>query len=105
MKRRVMMLALSCLWLLLGLLIGLLAVPAKLWPTSWRRRKWPAMLCIGALAAFCGGWLGTLLLGSFFASSIALWIAVLCVVVLPWLVVWAQQKRRSLFPRGTRTSK
>ena len=98
------MLALSCFWLLLGLLIGLLAVLAKSWPPSWERKKWPAMLCIGALAAFCGGWLGTLLLGRFFASSVAPWIAVLCVVVLPWLVVWVHQKRRSLFPRGTRSS-
>lgn len=59
------------------------------------------MLCIGALAALCGGWLGTLLLGRFFASGVALWIAVLCVVLLPRLVVWVQQKRGSLFPRGS----
>ncbi|HEX6556823.1 MAG TPA: hypothetical protein VF026_28940 [Ktedonobacteraceae bacterium] len=99
------MLVLSCFWLLLGLLIGLLAVLAKFWPLSWGRKKWPAMLSIGALAAFCGGWLGTLLLGRFFASSVALWIAVLCVVVLPRLLVWVQQKHRSLFPRGTHSSK
>jgi hypothetical protein len=98
------MLALSFFWLLLGLLIGLLAVPAKFWPASWGRKKWPAMLCIGALAALCGGWLGTLLLGRFFASGVALWIAVLCVVLLPRLVVWVQQKRGSLFPRGTHSS-
>ena len=99
------MLALSCFWLLLGLLVSLLAVLAKFWPSSWGRKKWPAMLSIGALAAFCGGWLGTLLLGRFFASSVALWIAVLCVVVLPRLFVWVQLKHRSIFPRGTHSSK
>src|SRR6266704_2269646 len=99
-----MMLALSFFWLLLGLLIGLLAVSAQCWPASWARKKWPALLCIGALAALCGGWLGTLLLGRFFASGIALWLAVLCVVLLPWLVVWMQQKHGSLFPNGTRSS-
>jgi len=98
------MLALSFFWLLLGLLIGLLSVSAKFWPASWGRKKWPAILSIGALAALCGGWLGTLLLGRFFASGVALWIAVLCVILLPWLVVWVQQKRESLFPRGTHSS-
>lgn len=95
------MIALSFFWLLLGLLIGLLAGAARFWPASWGRKKWPVMLCIGALAALCGGWLGTLLLGRFFASGVALWIAVLCVVLLPRLVVWVQQKRGSLFPRGS----
>ena len=98
------MLALSCFWLLLGLLVGLLAVLAKFWPSSWGRKKWPAMLSIGALAAFCGGWFGTLLLGRFFASGVALWLAALCVVLLPWLIVWVQQKRGPLFPRRTRKS-
>lgn len=79
------MLALSFFWLLLGLLIGLLAVPAKLWPAAWARKKWPAILSIGALAALGGGWLGTLLLGRFFATGVALCIAVLCVILLPWL--------------------
>lgn len=90
---RFVMLALSFFWLLLGLLIGLLAVSAKLWPGLWGRKKWPVMLSIGALGALCGGWLGTLLLGRFFASGVALWIAILCVVLLPWVVVWVQQKR------------
>jgi hypothetical protein len=87
-----MMLALSCFWLLLGLLIGLLAVAARCCPAAWGRKKWPALLGIAALAAFCGGWLGTLLLGRFFASGVAVWLAVLCMVLLPWLVVWRQQK-------------
>src|SRR5438876_553196 len=96
-----MMLALSFFWLLLGLLIGLLAVPAQYWPASWARKKWPALPCIGALAAFCSGWLATLLLGRFFASGVAVWFAVLCVVLLPRLVVWMQKKRESLSPHGT----
>src|SRR5438552_10144293 len=96
-----MMLALSCFWLLLGLLVGLLGVLAKFWPSSWGRKKWRAMLSIGSLAAFCGGWLGTPLLGRFFASSVALCIVVLCVVVLSRVFVWVQHKHVSLFPVGS----
>jgi len=80
------MLVLSLLWLLLGCLIGALANTARLRPASWGRRGWLVLLVVGALAALLGGWLGTLLLGRFVATVVALWVAVLGVVLVSWLV-------------------
>jgi uncharacterized membrane protein YeaQ/YmgE (transglycosylase-associated protein family) len=81
------MFILSLFWLLLGMLIGALAIAARLWPASWPRgrRGWLIMLTVGALAALIGGWLGALLLGKYVATAAALWVAVLGVVVVPWL--------------------
>ena len=75
------MLVLSLFWLLLGCLIGALANTARLRPASWGRRSWLVLLVVGALAALLGGWLGTLLLGRFVASAVALCVAVLGVVM------------------------
>jgi hypothetical protein len=86
MKRRIEMVLLSLIWLLLGIVIGLLAIGAKLRPASWQTLRWaslPVIGAIGAIAACAGGWLGDLLLGKFLATGMALWIAVLCVVLVP----------------------
>ena len=82
------MLILSLFWLLLGLLIGALANAAKLRPAAWVRGGRMAMLGLGALVALLGGWLGTWLLGSLFATASAIWIAVLGVALLPRLITW-----------------
>jgi uncharacterized membrane protein YeaQ/YmgE (transglycosylase-associated protein family) len=73
------MLQLSLVWLLIGALIGLLADAAQQQP----RLGWLLMMSIGAIAALCGGWLGIWFLGKFFATAMALWIAIAGVVVLP----------------------
>jgi hypothetical protein len=82
------MLILSLFWLLLGLLIGALANVAKLRPAVWVRYGRLRMLGLGALVALLGGWLGTWLLGSLFATATAIWVAVLGVVLLPRLITW-----------------
>lgn len=82
------MLILSLLWLLLGLLIGALANAAKLRPAAWARGGRLGMLGLGALVALLGGWLGTWLLGSLFATATAIWVAVLGVALLPRLITW-----------------
>jgi uncharacterized membrane protein YeaQ/YmgE (transglycosylase-associated protein family) len=87
------MLILSLLWVVLGLLIGALANGAKLRPAAWGGRGWLAMLGLGALAALLGGWLGTWVFGSLFATANALWIAVVGVALLPRLVVFFQKKQ------------
>ncbi len=79
------MMLLSLFWLLLGIIVGLVALGAAL-NASWRGR-WYVVLVIGALAALCGGWLGTLLLGRYFATAMALWVAVVGVVGV-LLVAW-----------------
>ncbi len=91
------MFILSLFWLLLGILIGAVANAAKLWPAarSWRRRGWLDMLAVGALAGLLGGWLGALLLGKYVATASALWVAVLSVVVVPWLVAWVHTRFRA----------
>jgi hypothetical protein len=83
-----MLLLLSLLWLLIGLIIGALANAAKLRPAAWIRGGRLSMLGLGALVALLGGWLGTWLLGSLFATYTAIWIAVLGVALLPRLITW-----------------
>src|SRR5713101_2376736 len=80
------MLILSLFWLLLGLLIGALANAAKLWPAAWVRGGRLGMLGLGALVALLGGWLGTWLLGTLFATATAIWLAVRRVALLPQLI-------------------
>ena len=79
------MLLLSLLWLLLGSIVGVLALTARLRPDAWGCR---GLLLLGfdALAALLGGWMGTLLFGRLFGTPTALWVAIL-LVLLAWLVV------------------
>lgn len=82
------MLLLSLFWMLLGLLIGALANAAKLRPAAWVHGGRLGMLGLGALVAVLGGWLGTWVLGTLFATATALWIAVLGVALLPRVITW-----------------
>lgn len=81
-----MLALLALLWLGLGVIIGLIANTANLQPPSWRTFGLIRMAAVGALTAFCGGWSGILLLGRPFATVMALWIAVVGVVCIPWLL-------------------
>ncbi len=89
------MLLLSLFWVLLGLLIGVLANAAKLRPAAWVRGGRLGMLGLGALVAVLGGWLGTWVLGTLFATATALWIAVLGVALLPRLITWCARFLRT----------
>ena len=82
------MLLLSLFWVVLGLLIGALANAAKLRPAAWVHGGRLGMLGLGALVAVLGGWLGTWVLGTLFATATALWIAVLGVALLPRVITW-----------------
>jgi len=82
------MLILSLFWLLIGLLIGALANAAKLRPAAWVRGGRLGMLGLAALVALLGGWLGTWVLSSLFATATAIWIAILGVALLPRLITW-----------------
>jgi hypothetical protein len=83
------MFILSLAWVVLGVVIGGLALGALLLPAEWKlneeRRKWLIMPGIGAGAALLGGWLGTLIWGRLFGTPTALWVAVLVVALGPWL--------------------
>lgn len=86
------MLTLSLAWLLLGIIIGLLGVAARLWPAPWGKRVWLILPAIGIISALAGGWIGALLLGKLLASAVALWVCVLCVALLPPLVGRIQKR-------------
>lgn len=82
-------------WVLAGAIIGLLAAAAHIVPSAmagpWR------LALVGACCALVGGWLGTLIWGSLFATSAALWIAVVGVALVPR--VWAWGARRLMGSR------
>ncbi|PWT77416.1 MAG: hypothetical protein C5B60_02755 [Chloroflexi bacterium] len=80
------MLALSLVWVLLGLSIGLLALGGRLRLNVTMRHGWALLLLIGALAGLAGGWLGTLVYGRFFGTATSAWLAVLAVVLIPWII-------------------
>lgn len=78
-----LLILLCLLWLLLGVVIGLLAAVARMGVGAVNRPVQSGGL--GALAAFGGGWLGVWLVGRPFATAMALWIAIVCVIVAPRL--------------------
>lgn len=83
------MLFLCLLWLAIGLLIGGLGWLAQCAPSSWQRLAWLSLPVLGAVVACCVGWLSALLLGNLLSTALALWVTVLCMLVLPRAVDWA----------------
>ena len=81
-----MIVFLALLWLGVGAVVGLVAHAANLQPASWRSFGLMRMIALGALIAFCGGWLGILLLGRPFATMVAIWVAVIGTVGIPKLL-------------------
>lgn len=68
-------------WAVLGIIIGLLALGARLKPLAWGRagRLWLLLLALGA--SLLGGLLGLWLFGRLFSAAVALWGAVVVVCV------------------------
>jgi hypothetical protein len=71
----------------MGLLVGVLANLAKVRPARWGPYGWLVMLGISLLTALLGGWLGSLLLGRYVATAVALWVPILCVLLAPRLTM------------------
>lgn len=80
------MLALSLLWLVVGLIVGALGLAARLRPAPWARYGRLRVLGVGAAAGLLGGWLGTLVFGRYFGTPTALWVAVVAVAATPLVV-------------------
>jgi hypothetical protein len=78
-------------WAILGLIVGLLALGARLKPIAWSRtgRLWLLLLALGA--SLLGGLFGLWLFGRLFSAAAALWWAVV-VVCVP--VVYSRLKAR-----------
>ncbi len=74
-------------WLLIGVIVGIIGNIANLQPTEWGYfgRLW--LLCLSALSALLGGWLGMLLLGRYFSIIAVLCVVVMAIIIVPWLVV------------------
>jgi|SRR5262249_44853423 len=90
------MLALSLLWVLLGGIVGALALGARLRPAIWGSHGRLIVLGVGAAAGLVGGWLGALVLGRLYGTVTALWIAVLVVVAASWFSTQVVSKRATL---------
>lgn len=73
------------IWIGLGALVGLLAHPARLWPSAWGSRSWLVLAGLGAGGAVLGGVLGALLVGLLYATAAALAASVLLAAAGPWL--------------------
>ncbi|HEU5346810.1 MAG TPA: hypothetical protein VFX31_09380 [Ktedonobacterales bacterium] len=75
------MLMLSLLWLGLGVVIGGVALLARLTPAGRGGLRWLRLPALSALGALLGGWLGALLLDRIQASLVAVWVGILAVGV------------------------
>lgn len=88
------MLSLSLFWLGIGVVVGALALGARLRPAAWGRRGWIVVLGIAAAAALVGGWLGTLVFGRYFGTATALWVSVLVAAATPWICAMLYSRER-----------
>jgi hypothetical protein len=89
---REIMIGLVLLWLVLGLIVGALAIGARLGTHSLGQRVWLILPGIGALGAGIGGALGSLLLSRFYGIATAAWVAVLAVAVGSWLLARLEKR-------------
>lgn len=81
-------------WVVAGIIIGALALAARLRPISWGKSGWLWLLALGAGSALFGGLFGAWLFGRLFATPNALWIAVLATCA-PWLYTSLRQRLAS----------
>ena len=78
------MFALLLLWLLIGLFLGLLALPANFHPTL--KHGWLLLPLSGALASLRSGLLGLWLLGRDTATALCFCLTILALILIPHLI-------------------
>ena len=78
------MAGLVAVWIGIGLAVGLLAHPARLWPPAWSQRSWLWLVGLGVAGALVGALLGALLFSLLIATAAALLVAVIVTVAVPW---------------------
>ena len=86
------------LWIVFGLLVGLLAGGARLRPQSWGPRGRYIMFGLSVGGALLGGIIGTWLFGDFYSIAMALWTSVLVVAIGPWLILRFSQRNATPRP-------
>lgn len=89
------MAGLVAIWIGIGLVVGLLAHPARLWPAAWGQRSWLWLIGLGVAGAIVGAILGGLIFSLLIATATALLLAVVVAVAVPWALA-----RRPTGPRA-----
>jgi uncharacterized membrane protein YeaQ/YmgE (transglycosylase-associated protein family) len=90
------MAGLVAVWIGIGLVVGLLAHPARLWPASWGgRRGWLWLMALGVGGALAGALLGALLFSLLVATAAALLLSVTVAVGVPWALARRVPSARS----------
>ncbi len=64
------------LWLVIGLILGLLAAAANLAPARSGKGRWLAAPALGAVVALAGSLLTSVLLDDMFATYAAIWLPI-----------------------------
>lgn len=89
-----MLLQLTLIWIVIGLIAGILAHAARLGFGARGMEGRSALLWtlgLGVVAALLGGFIAAFLLGRLFGTPTAIWVSILAVAAVPW--VW--QRTRS----------
>ena len=89
---------LSLMWIMSGVGIGLLSGISEICSVEWGHLKFLYICGIGVVGALAGGWLGTFIVGRYFATGMALWIAVVGCVMVPKCYQWSRG-RMQIFVR------
>lgn len=76
------MLIVSLIWVIIGVIVGLLSVAARLGFPG--RNGWKLSVALGTAFGLVGGWLGTLVFSRLYGTPTALWVSALAVAVVPW---------------------
>lgn len=83
------------LWLVFGLVLGLVATAAELAPARWASQRRLAVIALGAVlgavVAVIGGLLASIILDDIFATYVAIWLPIVTLGV-----VWVARTRRSV---------
>lgn len=91
------MLIVSLIWVIIGVIAGLLSVAARLGFPG--RNGWKLSVVLGAGAALIGGWLGTLVFSRLYGTPTALWVSALAVAVVPWASTRLRRRLAALAAR------
>lgn len=83
-----MLLQLTLIWIVIGLIAGMLAQGAGLGFGARGMEGRSALLwtlALGVVTALLGGYIAAFLLGRLFGTPTAIWVSILAVIAVPWI--------------------